>query len=69
MSEALAYVTAGLAAVFVSLSLTRDDSSASAAPILRSCAWMLVMSIALVMTAAALESYWAPLVLDMFPDS
>jgi uncharacterized membrane protein SpoIIM required for sporulation len=67
--EALSYVTAGLAAVFASLLLTRDDVSGAAAPILKSCARMLVMSVALLVTAAVLESYWTPLVLDAFRDA
>jgi hypothetical protein len=67
--DALSYVPAGLAAVFASLLLTRDDVSGAAAPILKSCARMLVMSVALLVTAAVLESYWTPLVLDAFRDA
>jgi uncharacterized membrane protein len=67
--EALSYVTAGLAAVFASLLLTHDDVSGAAGPNLTSCARMLVISVALLMTAAMLESYWTPFVLDAFPDT
>lgn len=67
--EALAYVTAGLAAVFASLLLTRDDASGAAGPDPKACARMLVISIALLVTAGMLESYWAPFLLDAFPDT
>lgn len=66
--EALAYVIAGLAAVFASHLLTRDDDVTAAGPNLGSCARMLVMSLVLLASAAAFESYRTPLVLDRFPD-
>lgn len=62
--EALSYVTAGLAAVFASHVLTQDDDSDLPGPDLKACARMLAMSVILLVTAAALESYWTPLVLD-----
>jgi uncharacterized membrane protein SpoIIM required for sporulation len=67
--EALSYVTAGLAAVFASLLLTNDDVSNAGGPNLKSCARMLLVSVALLVTAAMLESYWTPFVLDAFPDT
>jgi uncharacterized membrane protein SpoIIM required for sporulation len=67
--EALSYVTAGLAAVFASHLLTHDDESVVAGPNLKSCSRMLMMSVVLLMTAAVLESYWTPFVLDLFPDT
>ena len=66
--EALAYVTAGLAAVFASHLLTHDEVGGAPGPDLRSCVRLLVIAIALLVTAALLESYWAPLVLGVFPD-
>jgi uncharacterized membrane protein SpoIIM required for sporulation len=62
--EALAYVTAGLAAVFGSLLLTNDDIRALAGRVTRSSAVMLATSIVFLVAAALLESYWTPLVLD-----
>lgn len=62
--EALSYVTAGLAAVFASLLMTHDGTSGATGPNLKSCARMLVISVALLVTAAMLESYWTPFVLD-----
>jgi hypothetical protein len=67
--EALSYVTAGLAAVFASLLLTNDDVSDAAGPNVKSCARMLAISVALLVTAAMFESYWTPFVLDAFPDT
>ncbi|MDB4947000.1 MAG: hypothetical protein JWP97_6534 [Labilithrix sp.] len=65
--EALAYVTAGLAAVFASHLVT--DDPASGGPSAGSCSRMFVVSLTLLVTAAALESYWAPLVLGAFRES
>jgi hypothetical protein len=62
--EALAYVTAGLAAVFGSLLLTNDDIRALARRVTKSSAVMLATSIVFLLAAALLESYWTPLVLD-----
>ena len=47
----------GLAAVFASLLLTPDDASGAAGPNVKSCARMLVLTVALLVTAAMLESY------------
>jgi hypothetical protein len=64
--EALAYVTAGLAAVFGSNQLTTTDATGagvSAKRVAKSCAIMLAIASVLLAAAAMLESYWTPFVL------
>lgn len=64
--EALSYVTAGVAAVFLSFLLTIDDIAESWTRVLKSCGRMFALALVSLVTAAALESYWTPLVLGAF---
>lgn len=69
LAEASAYIIGALAAIFASRGLSRYDlGDARLRRVLRAAAFLLVISLAVLAVAAALESHFAPMVLDALTD-